>query len=637
MLRHCLPASIRQTLDQLPKSLDDTYLRVLSQIPQANQAHAHRMLQCLVVAVRPLRVEELAELLAFEFDGAPGEIPKYRPGLRVDDQTRAVLSTCSSLVTTIEERYGKRNRYSRWVVQFSHFSVKEFLVSNRLTPLPGDISQYHIRLGPAHTTLTQACLGLLLHSDNDIIGDSPLTGYAARHWVEHVQFENVGSSVKDGMEILFDPDKPHFEAWVGIYNIDQRVSSRDTWEDPNPLYYSALCGFYDLVEHLAMKHPQYVNAFGGWYKFPLLAALGQGHIKIAELLLERGADVDVLESTGKTMLLVALSSLRDHNNLLDIVEFLLKHGTDVNARDNRSTTSSLHLAAEYGVQTIVKMLLNHHADVNSQDSNGETPLHRLLGGWTYRDCNCDHVRLLLQHGAEVNRRDRHNQTPFHRAVKSGWFRTARTLLEHGANDIVEHNNGISPWRLLSESQIYSEDEVLDHALFLLLKLDVEINRLDQNKETSLHPAIRWHRFKLARFLLEHGADANVENYWGMTPLHILSQSDIKDDRNMLDLLLLLLKHGAEVNGGRDGSNHGDTPLHLAIQKNRFRLAGSLLENGADVNAKNNEGMTPLQILFHHNIKLDIKDNGIFLNLLLLLLKNGADVDTSGKTSRASER
>jgi hypothetical protein len=67
VLQHCLTASIRETLDQLPETLDETYARVLSQIPPVNQAHAHRMLQCLMVAVRPLRVEELAELLAFEF------------------------------------------------------------------------------------------------------------------------------------------------------------------------------------------------------------------------------------------------------------------------------------------------------------------------------------------------------------------------------------------------------------------------------------------------------------------------------------------------------------------------------------------------------------------------------------------
>ena len=97
-LQHCFPSSLRQILDQLPKSLDETYVRVLRQIPQANQAHAHRMLQCLMVAVRPLRVEELAELLAFEFDAAQGGVPKYHGAWQLDDQTQAVLSTCSSLV-----------------------------------------------------------------------------------------------------------------------------------------------------------------------------------------------------------------------------------------------------------------------------------------------------------------------------------------------------------------------------------------------------------------------------------------------------------------------------------------------------------------------------------------------------------
>jgi hypothetical protein len=209
VLRHCLPASIRQTLNQLPKSLDDTYMRVLSQIPQANRAHAHRMMQCLVVAVRPLRVEELAELLAFEFDAPEGGIPKYRPAMRLDNQTQAVLSTCSSLVTIVGDLWGRQ------VVQFSHFSVKEFLVSNRLASSLGDISRYHIRLESAHTILTQACLGLLLHSDDitekeESVEHSPLARYAAEHWVEHAQFEDVASRVKDGMEMLFDPSQASF-------------------------------------------------------------------------------------------------------------------------------------------------------------------------------------------------------------------------------------------------------------------------------------------------------------------------------------------------------------------------------------------------------------------------------------------
>jgi hypothetical protein len=192
VLRHTLPENIRQTLYQLPKSLDETYLRVLSQIPQANQAHAHRMMQCLVVAIRPLRVEELAELIAFEFDAAHGGIPKYRAAWRMGDRTQAVLSTCSSLVTITNER-----QTGRQVVQFSHFSVKQFLMSDRL----GDFSPYHIPLGSAHAILAQACLGLLLHLDDSIDEESvkafPLAEYAAQHWVEHAQFGDVALRLRD--------------------------------------------------------------------------------------------------------------------------------------------------------------------------------------------------------------------------------------------------------------------------------------------------------------------------------------------------------------------------------------------------------------------------------------------------------
>jgi hypothetical protein len=95
-------------------------------------------------------------------------------------------------------------------------------MSNRL----GDFSRYHIRLGSAHTVLTQACLGSLLHLDNhdeESVEAFPLAEYAAQHWVEHARFGDVASRVKDGMEMLFDSDKPHFAAWIGIYDIDNLV------------------------------------------------------------------------------------------------------------------------------------------------------------------------------------------------------------------------------------------------------------------------------------------------------------------------------------------------------------------------------------------------------------------------------
>jgi hypothetical protein len=68
VLRQCFPPSVRRILKELPDSLDETYERILREIRKPNQGHARQLLQCLVVAVRPLRVEELAEVLAFDFN-----------------------------------------------------------------------------------------------------------------------------------------------------------------------------------------------------------------------------------------------------------------------------------------------------------------------------------------------------------------------------------------------------------------------------------------------------------------------------------------------------------------------------------------------------------------------------------------
>jgi hypothetical protein len=352
-----------------------------------------------MVAIRPLRVEELAELLAFEFDATQGGIPKYRATWRLDDQTQAVLSTCSSLVTIINDRWS-----SHQVVQFSHFSVKEFLMSNRLTSPLGDFSRYQIHPGPAHTILTQACLGSLLHLDNHVNENSvkgfPFANYAARHWVEHAQFEDVASRVMDGMETLFDFDKPHFAAWIRMHDIDRPKVSWSDFSDseispkpkPNPVYYSVLCGFHDLVKHLAIKYPQHIDAICGRYKFPLFAALSEDHVEIAELLLEHGADVDVRETTGETILLKVLS--RPQHNLVNIVRLLLRHGADVNARDD-ARRSSLHLAEYRGELEVAQMLLKHEADINSQDNNGKTPLHILSGTPEVQRRRCCQSRTVI--------------------------------------------------------------------------------------------------------------------------------------------------------------------------------------------------------------------------------------------------
>ena len=98
-VRRCLPQSVRHVLADLPETLDETYDRILREIPKVNQEHAHRLLQCLTVAVRPLRVQELAEVLAVDFS-EPGGVPTLlNEDWRWEDQEQAVLSACSSLIT----------------------------------------------------------------------------------------------------------------------------------------------------------------------------------------------------------------------------------------------------------------------------------------------------------------------------------------------------------------------------------------------------------------------------------------------------------------------------------------------------------------------------------------------------------
>jgi hypothetical protein len=363
MLQNCLPQNVRRVLQELPTSLDETYERMLRDILKANPDQAYRLLQCLTVATRPLRVDELAEILALNFDDANDGVPALHKDWRWDDERQGVLATCSSLIVVVDSYDYSLGRMTR-VVQFAHFSVKEFLTSDRLTDIKADVSRFHIHLEPAHTVVAQACLAILLHSDHDdgVKSISPLSDYAARHWVDHAHFGNVSLRIEFGMRRLFDPAKPHFTAWLNSYNLDHEWTSfvRDDssssrsrrrpkpkftslGEDDAPLclYYAALCGVRDLIKYLIIKYPQHLNAKVGLNKSPLAAALYRRHFQIADLLHQHGAVLPI-GGNGRTLLHAA-----SKDGLVDVAQWLLI-GADANAQDD---TTGLHCTKHQRMDT----------------------------------------------------------------------------------------------------------------------------------------------------------------------------------------------------------------------------------------------------------------------------------------------
>jgi len=377
------------------------------------------MLQCLVAAVRPLRVEELAEVLAFDFS-AEG-VPKLDPAWRWEDQEEAVMSACSSLVVIIEDGDSR-------IVQFSHFSVKEFLTSDRLAESSGDVSCYHILLELAHMILAQACLGVLLQLDDrvdrDKIKDFPLAIYAAEHWVKHARVENVSSHIKDEMECLFDANKPHLTAWLWIYNEDDDGSSMTTMfpEKPaaGPLYYAALFGFRNLTAHLLTEHPEDVRAKGGSEVTPLHASAFHGHVDVSLLLIDHFPNLDIPGDWDQTPL-----HRSSWGGYLEIAQRLLDRGANVNAGDDTNWTP-LFTAAIHGRFEFVRMLLDHGAAINSPGGDGRTPLH-VASEYGYVEV----VRLLLEHGADPNARDVKHRTPSVIASSNGHRGVVQLLSEYG--------------------------------------------------------------------------------------------------------------------------------------------------------------------------------------------------------------
>jgi len=418
-LRECLRQRIRRVLNELPDTLDETYDRTLEEIGKQKWEYAHRLFQCVAAASRPPRVKELAEFLAFDFD--TDSIPTLREDWREEDPAHAVRSTCSSLLAIVDVDGSS-------VIQFSHFSVKEYLTSERLAESKGIISRFHVSMTLAHTIIARACLGVLLQIDEDVTKDDlerfPLASYAAEHWAGHARFEGVSSNIQDGMKRLFDPDSHHVSVCLWIYDPDKGTgyarSESPSQTKASPLLYAAWCGLHDIVQFLIVERSQNVNARGfDLEETPLSVASRQGYSEVARVLLEHGADTETRDKSDYSPL--EWSSVDGH---VEVVRVLLENHADLNFLDENNCTA-LHLASDSGHVAVARVLLGNGADPNAKRTNNVTPLHLAD--------NEGVTRILLEYGADPNARDSYNRTPLHHALEMNLAEVARVLLENGVD------------------------------------------------------------------------------------------------------------------------------------------------------------------------------------------------------------
>jgi ankyrin repeat protein len=409
-----------------------------------------------------------------------------------------VRSTCSSLLAIVDVDGSS-------VIQFAHFSVKEYLTSKRLAESKDTISRFYISMTLAHTIIAQACLGVLLHIDETITKHGmerfPLAKYAAEHWVGHARFHDVLPNIQDGVIRLFDPNNHHLSVWVWIYDPELRTGASSS-ERPSPsqdratsLHYAASCGLHDIVHFLIVKCSQNVNARDlTLNETPLSVASRRGHSEVARVLLKHGAETETRGNTNCSPL-----DLASENGHVEVVRVLLENRADVNYADQDKWTA-LHLASISGEVEVARVLLaNRRADPNARQRDNQTPLY-----WAIND---GVAQVLLDYRADPNARDSSNQTPLHGVMKYGRAGAARVLLKHG----------------------------------------VDVNARDDRSRTPLHVASEEGLLQGVRLLLRHGADIHARDNEGQTPLQVASASASAPafPGKHEDVMQLLREHGVE--------------------------------------------------------------------------------------------
>ncbi|KAL2740342.1 hypothetical protein V1478_000483 [Vespula squamosa] len=294
------------------------------------------------------------------------------------------------------------------------------------------------------------------------------------------------------------------------------------------------------------------------------------------------------------------------NDLNKVVDLISK-GANVNACDNTGKFP-LQIAIKKESTEIIEELIQKGANVNITVKDKDHNIS--LVEYAMEESNTNIVTLLVEKGAIVTFDNNNEEKVLHYVIKNGMFELLTQLINKGININLKTNEDQTPLFIaVKEGQL--------QIVIFLCNMGADINTRSSKNSTALHFAVSCPIYEITEFLVNNGAEIDVENVYGYTPL----QCALYD--NNLKIAKLLVEKGANVNRIYKNTHYarqrlGGTLLHWASRNwNSDEIMKFLIENGADINATERDGRTPLCLLVKHNGTPE---------MIMFFVKNGADLN-----------
>ncbi|KAI2614967.1 putative multiple ankyrin repeats single kh domain protein [Hypoxylon sp. NC1633] len=612
-LRQCYDyPSVRQTLESLPKTLDETYARILANIPQDHRNYTMRILQFLIYSERPLRIEEIVDIIAVK----PTHTPSFDPEDRMP-VPQELSRYCSSLVMITEKRNEMRNSQAILEMQLAHYSVREYLTSGRLKE---DIAKYLEEMA-SRTSIAETCLSYISQLEEGISPRKvkrkfPLAQYAAQYWTSHaVMIESRSEKVRVlATELLSNRrlhtlchQLCHLHLDISLWDYTELSTPRTPrtpTQVPTTLCFALSAGLV-LVARSLIDKGEDTNAKCWVHGNALQIASYQGYKKIVEIMIRKGAIVNAQgEQYGNAL---QAASCGGHK---EIVRILLNEGARVNAQGGKYG-NALQAASYGGNKEIVQMLLDKGAKVNAEGGEYDNALRAAA----YKG-HKSIVQLLLSQGAEVNAMGNGHGNSLEAASYGGHEDIVRILLDNGAAVDVIRGKYYRPVGREYDSALQAASYRGHRGIIqILLDNGADINAENGHYGSALQAAICGRHKDIVQMLLDNSADPNVvAGHYGNSLWFATSKGDH-------DIVRMLLDHGAKVNAsvGYDFRSRGraEEALPTASYLGFEKIVQMLLDKGAKVDSRDQT----------HGSALEAASRQGNENIVQMLLNKGLGTNT----------